>query len=142
MTERGVYNNVQRGRQLLRFDGFRYGNITPTDIDGVIEYQNRIWLLYEAKLTGKDVPHGQRLALERWIADAGKAGKHSIAMIVEHDITDASEDVYLTRCRVRELYTTEDGRWRGPKRSMTAKELSDIYINYAVRKIGAENGQA
>lgn len=70
MSERGVFQHANRGRQLLRFDDFRYGNITPTDIDAVIDYKNYVWVFFEAKLKDKDVPFGQKLALERLIQNA------------------------------------------------------------------------
>lgn len=51
---------------------FLYGsmprNITPTDMDGVVEIDGRFWCL-EFKKTGKDVPFGQRLMFERLIDD-------------------------------------------------------------------------
>lgn len=130
MAERGVYQNANRGRQLLRFDGFRYGSITPTDIDGVIDYHDFVWVLFEAKLAGKDVPRGQKLALERLIQNAKRARKHGIAMIVEHNVEDCTKDIILRDCMVREIITTENMKWRPPRRSITAKDMSDAYINY------------
>lgn len=130
MAERGVYQNANRGRQLLRFDGFRYGSITPTDIDGVIDYHDFVWVLFEAKLTGKDVPRGQRLALERLIQNAKRARKHGIALIVEHGVEDCTRDIFLKDCMVREVYTTENMKWRPPRWAITAKGMADAYINY------------
>ena len=80
MTERGVYQNVNRGRQLLRFDGLKWGNITPSDIDGIVEFHDSVWVICEVKLGKKDLPLGQRLTLERFVNDTTKAGKHSIAI--------------------------------------------------------------
>ena len=131
--ERGTYQNVNRGRQLLRFDGLRYGNITPTDIDGLIEYRNQLWLMFEAKMEGKDVPQGQRLALERFIQNIRIAKKHGIAMIVEHDIQDTGKDIYLKDCKVREIITTENQTWRPPKYEITVKDITDMYIGYYER---------
>lgn len=133
MNERGVYQNANRGRQLLRFDGMQYGNITPTDIDGVIEYRNRLWLMFEAKLEGKEVPQGQRLALERFIQNVRIAHKHGIAMIVEHNVRDARQDIYLRNCKVKELITTENQIWRPPKYEITVKNITDMYIKYYER---------
>lgn len=132
MTERGVYQNVNRGRQLLRFDGFRYGSITPTDIDGIIDYHDFVWVLFEAKLTGKEVPRGQRIALERLIQNAKRARKHGIALIVEHNVGDVNRDIILKDCMVREVYTTEKMQWRPPRWPITAKDMADAYINYFV----------
>lgn len=128
MTERGVYQNPNRGKQLIRFDGIKYGNITPTDFDGVIEYQDRIWILVEAKLAGKEVPYGQKLALARFVKDSGKAGKHAIAMIVDHTSENPLDDIILRNCFVREIITTENLLWRPPKWRITTKEMADAYI--------------
>ena len=131
MAERGVYENPKRGKQLLRFDGMRFlDSITPTDIDGLIEVRNQILVFFEAKLQDKEVPFGQKLALERLVKDAGKAGKHAIAIIGEHNIIDPSEDVFLKDLLVREVFTTELQRWKPPKRRLYAKEAADIYIRY------------
>lgn len=130
MTERGTYKNINRGRQLLRFDGIRYGNITPTDDDVTIEYKDRIWVKGEIKMVGVDVSLGQRLMLERFVNDTSKAGKHSIAIIGEHNIKDTMQDVYLKKdVTVREFYSTETHKWRPPTHKMSFVQMSDTYIS-------------
>ncbi|MBO4556034.1 MAG: hypothetical protein J5706_04675 [Elusimicrobiales bacterium] len=130
MSECGQYRNPERGRQLILFDGLQYGDMSPTDIDGILDYKNRIWLIFEAKLADAPMPRGQRLALERLVQDAGEAGKHGIAMVVEHFVYDTDRNVTLANCRVREIYTTEHRRWWPPYKLMTAKEMVDTYVNY------------
>lgn len=131
MAERGVYEHPSRGKQLLRFDGMRFlDSITPTDIDALIEVRNQIVVFFEAKLKDKEVPFGQKLALERLVRNAGRAGKHAIAIIGEHNVTDPSEDVFLKDLLVREVFTTEQMQWRPPKRKLYAKEAADVYIRY------------
>lgn len=131
MAERGVYEHPNRGKQLLRFDGMRFlDSITPTDIDALIEVRNQIVVFFEAKLKDKEVPFGQKLALERLVKNAGRAGKHAIAIIGEHNVTDPSEDVFLKDLLVREVFTTEQMQWRPPKRKLYAKEAADVYIKY------------
>lgn len=131
MAERGVYEHPNRGKQLLRFDGMRFlDSITPTDIDALIEVRNQIVVFFEAKLKDKEVPFGQKLALERLVRNAGRAGKHAIAIIGEHNVTDPSEDVFLKDLLVREVFTTEQMQWRPPKRKLYAKEAADVYIRY------------
>lgn len=130
MTERGVYQNVNRGRQLLRFDGLKWGNITPSDIDGIVEFHDSVWVICEVKLGKKDLPLGQRLTLERFVDDTTKAGKHSIAIIAEHCIDNPYKDVFLkSDCMVREFYATETKKWRPPKKPMTVEALMDTYIS-------------
>ena len=135
MVERGVYQSVNRGRQLLRFDGFKIGNITPTDIDAHIDYHNIITIFFESKLFDKDVPYGQRLALERLVKDAKSARKRGVAMIVEHGVIDPAQDVFLTDCAVREVFTTECMTWRPPKRKINAYDAACAYIAHYARDV-------
>ena len=43
---------------------------------------------------------------------------------------DCTKDIILRDCMVREIITTENMKWRPPRRSITAKDMSDAYINY------------
>ena len=127
--ERGIYGNPQRGRQLLRFDGMRFlDTITPTDIDGLIDVRGQVLVLFEAKMAGKDVPHGQRVALERMVQDARRAGKHAVALVVEHSITDPAQDIILKDLSVREAYRTETLKWQAPRAAITAIQAAELYI--------------
>ena len=110
-----VYDNPNRARQLLRFDGMTAGNKCFTDFDAVMEYDNRAWLVFEVKMGNKDVPLGQRLALERFVDDVYESGKHAVAVIVEHRVLDPFEDVLLRCCKVRALYMGGESEWRKPK---------------------------
>jgi hypothetical protein len=128
MSERSVWWNEDRARQLIRFDGLQWGTITPTDIDGLIEYQNKLWVLFEAKYDDKDVPKGQRLAMERFIQNVKDANKHGIAMIVQHKVKDTRKDVFMKNCKVREIYTTENPMWKPINQNITALIMADMYI--------------
>lgn len=129
-----LIENPERAKQLLRFDGVCYGDtIMPTDIDGLIEYKDRIWVLWEIKRRGKSVPKGQRLMLERFVKMARYAHKNAIAIVAEHDVADARQDVFLRDTLVKEYITTENIQWRRPTRRVTAKETADRYIAYYLK---------
>lgn len=119
-----------RAKQLLLYDGMRYGSITPTDIDGLIDYHNRITVFFEVKTKGVPMPYGQRVALSRMLEDARKAGKHGIAIVAEHEVYDTNKDVLLKDCQVREVCTTEEPNWRPPKFPCSVKRMTDSYINF------------
>lgn len=129
---RGTYSNPNKGRQLIRFDGMELQDdlrtITPTDIDALIDVRNKVLVLFEAKLKGKEVPRGQKLALERIVNDARVAGKNAIAIVCDHEVEDAGTDILLCDSIAREVYETEHQEWRPMRRRMTAKELADFYI--------------
>ena len=124
-----------RAKQLIRFDGMELGPRTwPTDFDAVIEWHGKAWLLFEAKYMDAPMPKGQRLALERFVRDAWAAGKAAVAAVVEHDVRDTRNDVYLAECMVREVFVGGEFHWRATDRPMTAKELMEAYIGYAERR--------
>lgn len=132
MIERGDIFNRGRAQQQNKFSGLRYGNITPTDIDGLIEYHNRAYIFIEVKYLDACLPFGQKLALERLVKDLGKAGKPAIAIVAEHNIHNVDEDVPAAECRVREFYLCSYREWRPPKRSVKVKELIDSFIDLHV----------
>ena len=124
------YRRPNKGRQLLRFEGMGSGRATPTDIDALIEYHGRVWVLFEAKYHGAEVPAGQRYALEHFVQAMRQAGRHAMAVVVDHEVQDETRDVYLRDLPVREMYTTEGKGWRPPRRPMTARMIADEYIHY------------
>lgn len=128
MNKRGVYQHKERAKQLLLYEGMQYMNITPTDIDGCIEYHNKAWFFYEIKEKGTPIKMGQRIALERLVKDTSTAGKYSIAIIAEHEEYDTEKPVYLKDCVVRELKIGNE-KWRPPNKPMTVKEITDLCID-------------
>lgn len=132
-----TYRNKDQGRQLVLFDGITCsgeGNkieSAPTDIDGVIEYHDRIRILYEVKHENYNgiVKAGQRLMLRRFVDDFAKAGKPSIAIIATHNVP-APNDIKLADCVVREIYASDDGYWRKPRNRITVGELTKQYIAF------------
>lgn len=127
---RGEIVNVARAQQINDFSGLIYGKITPTDIDGMIEYKNKGYVFFEVKYKDKDLPFGQRLALERLVNDVSTKDKKSIALIIEHYISDTNEGVPIAECYVREIYYCGEKKWRKPKYKNTSKQLINTFTNY------------
>ena len=129
MTERGVIENRERARQLRDFSGLRYGNITPTDIDALIEYKDVAYVIIETKFSNAELPTGQRLAIER-LCDDLQNFKHTIAIVSRHNFP-VNEDIDLAKTVVDKY------RWRGKwieikkitNEIWTVKRLVDWYLN-------------
>lgn len=88
---RGKIRNPDQAMKVRDFSGLRWGKITPTDIDGFVEFANTLFVFVEGKFNGSAMPYGQRLALER-LCDAchNEANKkYSIAFVVAHNGTDS-----------------------------------------------------
>lgn len=126
---RGSYNHSDKGRQLLLFDGLSFGgNVTPTDIDGLIEWHDRKLVLLEIKMKNVNVPRGQKLALQRLVDDSTRCGKDSIAVIADHSVFDSKQDIQVADCTVREIYYGKEHQWRPPKQMMTVDYLVRSFL--------------
>lgn len=114
-----------------------YGKITPTDIDGLIEYRDKAYVIIEVKYGNKDVPYGQRLAIKRMVDDLS-SDKTCVAIICEHEVHDTDKHVDVSNCKVREVYFGSEKKWRKPNLGITTKQAIDRFIN-AVNEVEGLN---
>jgi hypothetical protein len=96
MPERGVIKNREYGAQVRDFSRLRIGNITPTDLDMLIEYHDKCFIFAETKFNNIALSLGQSLALERLCDACERAGKSSILFITTHS-NGAGEDIDMDR---------------------------------------------
>lgn len=116
MQERGKIRHREHATVINDFSGLRLKNITPTDIDGFIEYQNKAMIFFELKYMSAPLPFGQRLALER-LVDISAENRPSILFIAEYSELNAHGDVDSSMCVVREYRYKK--KWTKPKRDYT-----------------------
>ena len=125
-----IIQNRRRARQLIDFSNLKYGNIYPTDIDGLIEYKNKAIALFEIKHGDTEIPEGQRLAFRRMIDDSRAAGKQAVLFICEHYVDDCNEDIDAAETIVRKFYY--NGEWYDGQ-GFTLKEKMSSFIDYVDR---------
>lgn len=126
MNTRGIIQNVARAQQINDFSGLCIGKITPTDIDGVIEYQDKAYVFIEMKYQNKELPFGQKLALERLVNDTAKAGKTSIVLVIEHEVHNTSEIIDVGNCYVRNYFFNDS--WNTPNEKITAGNAVKAFL--------------
>ncbi len=97
-----------RFKQSILFDGLVYGTISPTDIDGFLDFNNRLFVLIEAKSAGAPFCDGQRIAFER-LARGSRVP--TVYMFVTHSIPTI-EDVYLGDCGVAKVFRAPGWTWQ------------------------------
>lgn len=124
MVVRGATQFKPRANQGRDFTGLRYGNITPTDIDGLIEYQDKCYVFLEAKLEGTSMPHGQELALVRLCDDVQRV-KPSILILATHNTAIGREIDFANAFVEKYRYM---GEWRVTSPGTTVKQLVDNFI--------------
>ena len=85
-----------RMAQATSFEGLA---ITPTDIDGIWELKNKVWIMLEMKAAGKKMPLPQQIALERLVDNMTDLGKLAILFVCEHN-TPVGQDIIVATSRV------------------------------------------
>ena len=123
--------NRARARQIIDFKGIRLGEKgMPTDCDGLIEWHNQAYILFEIKHRNKDVPYGQKLAFVRMCDDFNRIHKPAVFIIAEHDVDNPDIDIDAAQCLVRKFYF--QGKWyRG---NSLLKDLIDRFISFVDRR--------
>lgn len=124
--ERGKINNKERATQLRDFSGLRFKNMTPTDIDGLLEYENICYVFFETKFENAPLPAGQKLALQRLCDDMSMV-KPTISVISSHnspigEVIDTASTI-VSEFRFR-------GNWCMDTSDTTLRELMARFIGW------------
>ncbi len=122
MIERGVIRNRKQASQIIDFSGLQFGTITPTDLDGLIDYHNRGFIIIEAKHGDSDLPYGQRLAIERLVDNLTKP---TVAIIASHE---SEGDIDVANAIVREVRFRR--KWRVITPIQTVRQFIDRFVGW------------
>lgn len=104
-----------RAKQVIDYGGIRRGNIMPTDLDGIIEYKDKAYILIEMKHRDAGIPQGQRIALERMVDDFKFNGKLACLLLCSHCVDDCDEVIRAEDAVVTGIYYNYRWtRWNEP----------------------------
>lgn len=122
-NERGVIKNREFALRVNDFSGLRYGNITPTDLDGFIDFGNKTFIFIESKYGDAEMPYGQELALSRLCAACHQAGRKSILLLASHH---GCGDVLISESIVKKYFYVN--KWMRPSGTITVRQAVDEFI--------------
>lgn len=130
-----IFKFRSRAKQLIDFSGLQWGSITPTDIDGLIEYKNKAMVFMEFKHDGAQMPKGQELALQRLADDSQKVGKEATVLECVHYVSNCDNDVTAADAIVRRLYYK--GKWYNDGKTTVKGKINSFisYVENPFRKI-------
>lgn len=132
-------NNPAGMRQLIDFRGLAVdGYIYPTDIDGLIEYKDSEYIIFEIKHGNTEVPLGQKLALQRMVDDFTKVGKQAVAFVCEHSVRDTDKTVIAALCKIREVYYGQEKQWRKPNKQITLRQAIDSFQKHSALVLNSQ----
>lgn len=124
--ERGKIRNRDAGKQIIDYSGLRFNRITPTDIDGLIEYKGKAFIFYEFKYGDAPMPRGQMIALTRMVDAIQMGGTPAILILGSHS-NQAAEDIDAANAKARAIYW--NGAWSGGC-SRTVRDVTDGFLKY------------
>jgi hypothetical protein len=113
-----LIRNSKQVKQSIDFTGIQSGNIHPTDIDVVLEFNNEVLILMEVKRTGNEIPLGQKLVLQR-IANSWHTEK-VVVLYVTHNFKNDDKDIPLKDCNVESIYIKSE--WKNAKQKITLED--------------------
>jgi len=125
-----VKNEDAFNQRILFVNLERNGKITPTDIDGLIDYNAKAFVFLEGKKEGHYMPFGQDLAYKNLIHVLHKGGAVAICILFKHN-TPKNEHIIAYDKIVEGIYMYdeeyEDWRWKTPKRQITVLEAVETF---------------
>jgi hypothetical protein len=120
---KGQAYNIDRYKQVIDYSGMLYERgITPTDIDGLMDFGGKFFAIIELKFLNAELPFGQRLCLER-VCD-GLAERHECAVFVARHSLPPELHIPAAECSVSEYRWK--GQWRIPAQSISLRQAVDI----------------
>ena len=121
-NNRGKPQYLGRMKQIISFEGMNImGNITPTDIDGYYEVHGKLFVFFEMKREGCELPQGQRLALTRNVDCLRIAGREAALFICTHNVVDERKPIIAKDTTVQKIY------YRGKTYDYSGKNLKLKY---------------
>lgn len=128
---RGLIQNRERARQIIAYNGLQFKRrITPTDIDGFFEYDDKVFVFYEMKYGKAQPPKGQLLALKRIVEAITESGRKAALFICSHSVDDTDQDIDAANTIVTLLYMGGNTMYEGDGR--TAKQMTVDFLKYAL----------
>ncbi|NBU34797.1 hypothetical protein EBS40_09330 [bacterium] len=118
-----------RARQINSFLGLiRRRNITPTDIDGIIDYHGKAFIILEGKYGDAELPKGQKIALEN-LANAILESKRQVVVIIfRHHVHDINNDIIVSEQIVSDIYYKK--KWETITAQKNVIEVIQMFENY------------
>ena len=127
--KRGDIKYKARAKQINSFSGMiRRRNITPTDIDGIIDYNGNAFIILEGKYGDAELPKGQRMALEN-LANAILLGKKKVLIIVfRHYVNNTNEEIIVSNQLASEIYFKR--KWLSTFREYPNPVLVQLFLEF------------
>lgn len=136
--ERGKIQYRERWAQGRDFSGLRFLNITPTDVDVLVEFGDKIFIVGEIKTGDTPLSMGQETALTRLTDAIAETGRQSMFFVARHN-TPVWQDVDVSAAIVERIRFNQ--AWY-PGKGATVYEIISRFLAqyYDMPSQGARHG--
>lgn len=130
--KRGDIRNESRAKQINSFSGLlRRRGITPTDIDGLIDYNGKAFIILEGKYGDAQIPMGQKLALANLANAINEGGKQVVVLVFRHYV-ELPEQVDVSAQVVTEYFYNK--QWRAIREQLNVLEAIAKFETFCENK--------
>lgn len=129
----GKIRYPRRASQQIDYSGVRFGNATPSNVDGFLELDDHFFIIFEYKhASASKMSVGQRMMIER-VCDAIHARtsppSYCVAIVAQHNAGIGEE---IDGANARALGVRWKGQWINvSKTNTTAMDQAKIYHHIA-----------
>ena len=122
------YNRI---KQVLDFRNIGNSKIHPSDIDAILEFDNKHLIIFECKLRGVSVPIGQKILFERIVDCWQNTNGEAFIVYCQHD-TPIDEVITMHNSTVINVYHNK----KNEKRNENLKQfLIKLANHYKITKL-------
>ena len=118
-----MIKHEKRFKQKVSFKGVGNSKIHPSDIDAVLEFDNKYLIIFEVKLKGVPVPLGQELLFKRIVDCWQKTNGDAFLVYCQHE-TETDEIVNMEN-------TTVIGAYHKSKKFKRNENIKDFLVKLA-----------
>jgi len=112
-------------QQIKDFSGLQFGKIYPTDIDGFLDFGDKMFVFFELKYGNSPLSFGQKLALTR-LCDACEADERKSCLIIANHQTPSGDVIDVANALVSMvMYKKKWTNWVGM--NVTLRECIDRF---------------
>lgn len=125
---RGEIRSPKLAEQIKDYSNLAFDTITPTDIDGIIDFGNKLWVIIELKFKGGKMPYGQKLCLERLCDIIEETGRKSMLIKAFHE-TPPELPIDVGNLVIDEYRINRT--WRRPNSIITVRTGIERFLEWA-----------
>lgn len=120
-----------RKQQIIDLTTLSYGkSAMPTDMDGLFEKNDRLFIFFEFKYMDAEMPEGQETAYTRVVNALQEAGRVSAFFLCRHNVHDTRKEVNAATAIVDKYFYHR--KWYSGNGKTVRQVMDEFYYDFIV----------